>query len=64
MSADDSEEHRKAPRRTGLEFRQAGERRTEDRPWPYYEKRTPKKRRSSGDRRHDADRRHEGKDGE
>lgn len=58
MTADETDEHRKAPRRSGKEMRHPEDRRQEGgEDWAYYEKRTCRQRRSGDDRRH-LERRH------
>lgn len=59
MSTDETEEHRKAPRRSGREMRGGDDRRREgEESWAYYEKRARKIRRGGADRRDRDDRRH------
>jgi hypothetical protein len=63
MTNDPSDEHRKAPRRSGKEMRTDTDRRQEEGDWSFYEKRSGKPRRSGGDRRHE-ERRHAPDDAE
>ena len=59
MTEQEADNRRNDARRSGFEMRCHEDRRHEDGPWPYLNKRTREDRRDGDDRRHGDERRHD-----